>query len=50
MRTFDTFKLWQQFERQIGSAPLFAWTRIPAWALNDNFVHVWSHYEFMVNG
>jgi hypothetical protein len=48
MRTFDAFELWQKFIRQIGASTLFAWAGIPARALNDDFMHVWSHNEFIV--
>src|SRR5713101_6882481 len=43
VRTPDAFKLREQFIRQIGASSLFARTRIPARAFDDNFVHIGSH-------
>jgi hypothetical protein len=48
--TFDAFKSQQEIVRQIGASPVFARAGIPSWSFHDDFVHVWSHDDLMVDG
>ena len=48
--TSYALKLWQKFIGQIGAPSVFARDGIPTRSLDDDFVHVWSHDELMVDG
>jgi len=39
----DPLKFGEEFIRQVGTSPMLAPAGIPARALDDNFVHIWSH-------
>jgi hypothetical protein len=45
-----TFEFWQQFVGQIGAPALLGRAGIAARTLDDNFMHIWSHNDLMIDG
>jgi hypothetical protein len=40
MRALDALHFWQEFIRQVGAPPLFAWAGIPSWPFHEDFMHI----------